>query len=74
MFKADHTMSQDNQQVRQKSNGTILRLERSSIHDGEGLRTVIFLKGCPLRCAWCSTPRAGYPVLRKLLLSATVIL
>ncbi len=36
--------------------GTILRIERSSIHDGEGLRTVIFLKGCPLRCAWCSTP------------------
>ncbi len=61
MFKADHTMPQDNQLVRQKSNGTILRLERSSIHDGEGLRTVIFLKGCPLRCAWCSTPEGWLP-------------
>jgi len=38
--------------------GTILRIERSSIHDGEGLRTVIFLKGCPLRCVWCSTPES----------------
>lgn len=38
------------------SSGIVLRIERSSIHDGDGLRTVIFLKGCPLSCAWCSTP------------------
>ena len=38
--------------------GTILRLERSSIYDGEGYRTVVFLKGCPLRCQWCSTPES----------------
>ena len=37
---------------------TVLRIERSSIHDGEGYRTVVFLKGCPLRCAWCSTPES----------------
>jgi pyruvate formate lyase activating enzyme len=36
--------------------GTVLRIERSSIHDGDGFRTVVFLKGCPLRCQWCSTP------------------
>jgi pyruvate formate lyase activating enzyme len=36
--------------------GTVLRIERSSIYDGNGLRTVVFLKGCPLRCKWCSTP------------------
>ena len=36
--------------------GIILRIERSSIHDGAGLRTVVFLKGCPLSCVWCSTP------------------
>lgn len=47
--------------MRQTSSGIILRLERSSIHDGEGLRTVIFLKGCPLRCAWCSTPEGWLP-------------
>lgn len=38
--------------------GSVLRIERSSIHDGEGLRTVIFLKGCPLNCPWCSTPES----------------
>ncbi|WP_407312541.1 4Fe-4S dicluster domain-containing protein [Desulfosporosinus sp. SB140] len=38
--------------------GTVLRIERTSIHDGQGLRTVIFLKGCPLRCRWCSTPES----------------
>ena len=38
--------------------GRILRIERSSLHDGEGLRTVVFLKGCPLRCLWCSTPES----------------
>lgn len=38
--------------------GMVLRLERSSVHDGEGLRTVVFLKGCPLCCSWCSTPES----------------
>ncbi len=38
--------------------GSVLRIERSSIHDGLGLRTVIFLKGCPLNCSWCSTPES----------------
>ncbi len=38
--------------------GNILRIERSSIHDGSGLRTVVFLKGCPLSCSWCSTPES----------------
>ncbi len=38
--------------------GNVLRIEKTSIHDGEGLRTVFFLKGCPLRCLWCSTPES----------------
>lgn len=38
--------------------GNVLRVERTSIHDGGGLRTVFFLKGCPLRCLWCSTPES----------------
>ena len=40
--------------------GNILRLERSSIHDGPGLRTVVFLQGCSLNCMWCSTPESQY--------------
>ena len=45
------------------TSGMVLRIEKTSIHDGEGLRTVVFLKGCPLRCKWCSTPESqhGFP-------------
>ncbi|MCD8352180.1 MAG: glycyl-radical enzyme activating protein [Planctomycetaceae bacterium] len=43
------------------SEGMVLRIERSSIHDGDGFRTVVFLKGCPLRCQWCSTPESMSP-------------
>lgn len=45
--------------------GRVLRIERSSIHDGEGLRTVVFLKGCPLSCAWCSTPESQSPEMEQ---------
>lgn len=38
--------------------GRILRIEKLSSFDGEGLRTVVFLKGCPLSCRWCSTPES----------------
>ena len=38
--------------------GTVLRIERASVFDGDGFRTVVFLKGCPLRCKWCSTPES----------------
>lgn len=41
--------------------GNVLRIEKTSIHDGEGLRTVVFLKGCPLKCLWCSTPESQKP-------------
>lgn len=42
----------------EQTKGMVLRIERSSIHDGDGMRTVVFLKGCPLRCQWCSTPES----------------
>ena len=41
-----------------REQGHILRIEKSSIHDGAGLRSVVFFKGCPMQCAWCSTPES----------------
>jgi len=38
--------------------GTVLQLQGFSTHDGAGIRTVIFLTGCPLRCQWCANPEA----------------
>lgn len=36
--------------------GVIFNIQRYSIHDGPGIRTIVFLKGCPLSCPWCSNP------------------
>ena len=37
-------------------NGNIINIERFAIHDGPGIRSVVFLKGCPLHCLWCQNP------------------
>lgn len=42
-------------------NGRILNIKRFEIHDGDGLRTTLFLKGCPLRCKWCHNPESLSP-------------
>jgi pyruvate formate lyase activating enzyme len=39
----------------------ILNVQRCSLHDGPGLRTTVFLKGCPLRCLWCHNPESVDP-------------
>jgi len=36
--------------------GTIFKIKRFSIHDGPGIRTAVFMKGCPLQCIWCHSP------------------
>ena len=40
---------------------TIFNIQKFSIHDGPGIRTVVFFKGCPLRCKWCSNPESQMP-------------
>ena len=36
--------------------GTVANIQRFTVHDGPGIRTELFMKGCSLRCEWCSNP------------------
>lgn len=38
--------------------GLVFNIQRFSIHDGPGIRTTVFMKGCPLNCHWCSNPES----------------
>ena len=38
--------------------GVIFNIQKFSVNDGPGIRTVVFVKGCPLRCAWCANPES----------------
>ena len=44
--------------IDKKIEGRIFDIQRFSLHDGPGIRTLVFLKGCPLRCIWCSNPES----------------
>jgi len=39
-------------------NGLVFDIKRFALHDGPGIRTTVFLKGCPLRCWWCQNPES----------------
>lgn len=41
-----------------KTRGRIFDIQRFSVHDGPGVRTIVFLKGCVLRCRWCCNPES----------------
>ncbi|MCD6336113.1 MAG: 4Fe-4S cluster-binding domain-containing protein, partial [Candidatus Latescibacteria bacterium] len=38
--------------------GLIFDIKKFAVHDGPGIRTTVFMKGCPLRCAWCHNPES----------------
>lgn len=42
--------------------GLIFNIQKFSVHDGPGIRTIVFLKGCPLKCRWCANPEGIDPV------------
>ncbi len=41
--------------------GLVFNIQRFSLHDGPGLRTTVFMKGCPLHCEWCHNPESQSP-------------
>lgn len=44
-----------------KEQGVVFNIQRFTVHDGPRIRTEIFLKGCTLRCRWCSNPESFLP-------------
>lgn len=51
-----------------RASGVVFDIQHFAVHDGPGIRTLVFLKGCPLRCSWCCNPesQAPRPVLRRI--------
>lgn len=41
-----------------KQTGMVFNIQKYSVHDGPGIRTIVFLKGCPMKCWWCSNPES----------------
>ncbi len=41
--------------------GTVINIQKFTVHDGPGIRTEVFMKGCPLKCLWCSNPESIKP-------------
>jgi pyruvate formate lyase activating enzyme len=53
----------DEANINGRAEGIVTNIQRFSVHDGPGIRDVIFIKGCPMRCLWCSNPETqnSYP-------------
>ncbi|WP_409306657.1 glycyl-radical enzyme activating protein [Pectobacterium sp. B1J-3] len=47
--------------VQYDTEGVLFNIQRYSLHDGPGIRTIPFFKGCPLACKWCSNPESQRP-------------
>ena len=46
--------------------GMVFNIQKFSVNDGPGIRTVVFFKGCPLHCAWCANPESQYSGIQML--------
>ncbi len=58
-----------NEQRDREPKGLVFNIQKFSLHDGPGIRTIVFLKGCPLACVWCSNPE-GQSASPELMLGA----
>lgn len=47
--------------MQEKKKLMIFNIQKYSLHDGTGIRTVVFLKGCPMHCRWCCNPESQHP-------------
>jgi pyruvate formate lyase activating enzyme len=53
--------------VKRNDTGVIFKIKRYALHDGPGIRTTVFLKGCPLCCRWCHNPEGIDPQPQKMM-------
>ena len=54
-------------------NAIVFDIQRFSLNDGPGIRTIVFLKGCPLNCLWCHNPESKSPKSELMLYPAKCI-
>ncbi len=55
---ATHILQETDNTGRTTVQGTVFDIKRFAVHDGPGIRTTVFLKGCPLSCLWCHNPES----------------
>jgi pyruvate formate lyase activating enzyme len=67
-------LSNAERELLEEVKGIVFDVQRYSLHDGPGLRTSVFLKGCPLHCKWCSNPESQRFGPELLLFSANCLL
>ncbi len=53
-----YILGEGERQELEQTRGVVFNVQRMSMHDGPGVRTNVFLKGCPLHCGWCANPES----------------
>ena len=61
MIRSVANMSDERIETAEGRGGWVFNIQKYSVHDGPGIRTTVFFKGCPLACAWCHNPEGISP-------------